>query len=135
MQASADAATGAAEPSAAGTREGGSASARAGERRGLALALALLGASLLVLPLLALRQPTAGQEVALLFPPGTGRDAALAALDPAVLRAVRAGGADNVLVVRPRRDLAWREVWGTGALAAFDPLAFGSCLVSWGVER
>lgn len=95
----------------------------------------MLAASLLVLPLLALRQPAAGEQVALIFPPGTQREAALAALDPAALRAVRGGAWDNLLVVRASRDMTWRELWDLGALAAFDPLAFGFCLDSKGAER
>ncbi len=98
--------------------------------RGILLAVALILLSALLLPLLAVRQPGPQAEVALVFAPGTGRDAALAAVASAEGRAVRAGAWPNVLVAVFPRRLAWSELWRRGALVALDPQAFGACLLS-----
>lgn len=90
-------------------------------------AWALLALSLLVMPALALRSPSAGEEIALLFPPGTAAQAAMAAVAAADGLAVRQGGAGNLLVARFARDLGWRGVWQLGALAALDPAVAGAC--------
>lgn len=103
------------------------ASRRKGRLRPLLPALGLLLASLLLLPALSLRTPAAGQEVALLFPPGTSAEAGLAAVAAADGLAVRAGGFDNLLVARFPSDLGWTALWRLGALAAIDPAVAGAC--------
>ncbi len=90
-------------------------------------ALLLLALSLLTLPLLSLRSPAAGQEVALLFPPGTTAAESLRAVAAAEGLAVRSGGFDNLMVARFPRDLGWSSVWELGALAALDPAVAGAC--------
>jgi hypothetical protein len=101
-----------------------------GVGRGLVVAAALLLASVLLVPLSAVRLPAAGAEVALVFAPGTARDAALGAVVAAGGQPVRAGALEPVLIVRFPQALGWREVWRLGAWAALDPLAFGGCLVA-----
>ncbi|MEX2629384.1 MAG: hypothetical protein WD341_05540 [Tistlia sp.] len=98
-----------------------------GKARALLPAAALLLSSLLAVPALALRQPSAGQEVALLFPPGTPAESALRAVAAADGLAVRAGGFDNLLVARFPHDLGWPAIWRLGALAALDPAFAGAC--------
>ena len=90
-------------------------------------ALLLLLASVLTLPLLSLRAPAAGQEVALLFPPGTTATESLRAVAAAEGLAVRAGGFDNLMIARFSQDLNWASVWDMGALAALDPAVAGAC--------
>lgn len=90
-------------------------------------ALGLLLASLLLLPALSLRTPAAGREVALLFPPGTSAEAGLRAVAAADGLAVRAGGFDNLLIVRFPNDLDWTSLWRLGALAGIDPAVAGAC--------
>lgn len=90
-----------------------------------AWALLLLG--LLVLPALALRTPAAGEDVALLFPPGTPAEQAMIAIAAADGLAVRQGGIEGLLVARFGRDLGWSDIWALGALAALDPAMAGAC--------
>jgi hypothetical protein len=95
--------------------------------RALLPAGALLLASLLALPALALRAPVAERDVALLFVPGTSVEEALQAVAAADGLAVRGGGFDNLLVARFPRDLDWTALWELGALAALDPAVAGAC--------
>lgn len=99
----------------------------AGGFRALVPALVLLFASLLVMPVLAVRTPAAGQEVALLFPPGTSSDAAIGAVASADGLLVRPGGFDNLLIARFPHALGWLALWRLGAMVALDPAVAGAC--------
>jgi len=99
---------------------------------GIGIAAALLLLSLLALPTLALRAPTANQEVAILFAPGTEHEEAFRAVIGAGGLSTREGGWPNVIVARFPEPLGWSGLWKMGALVALDPLAFGACFVSEG---
>ena len=90
-------------------------------------AWALLFLGLLTLPALTLRTPAAGEDIALLFPPGTSVEQAMIAVAAADGSAVRQGGIDSLLIARFGRDLGWPDLWALGALAALDPAVAGAC--------
>ncbi|SMF06805.1 hypothetical protein SAMN06265365_102313 [Tistlia consotensis] len=101
--------------------------AAAGGLRALLPALVLLLVSLLVMPALAVRLPSAGQEVALVFPPGTSSDAAIGAVASADGLLVRPGGFDNLMIARFPHALGWLALWRLGVVVALDPAVAGAC--------
>ena len=95
--------------------------------RPLAPALAMLAASLLLLPGLAIRLPEAGAQVALVFSPGIPREQAIQGLAGMDARIVRAGGFDNVLIAQFERPVAWAELSALGVILPLDPIVAGGC--------
>ncbi len=95
---------------------------------------AILGAALLsvasVMPLAWLQaRPRGFAEVAVIFPPWTGREQAFARVVAAGAPVVREGARDWILVVQGEDPGVIRRLYAAGAWAVIDPVAFGGCLV------
>jgi hypothetical protein len=98
--------------------------------QGVLPAMALLAGSLLLVLAMHLRLPKAGEQVAVVFPPGTSLVAAATALSAANARLVRPGGIDSIIVAEFAQDMSFAELIQRGMWFALDPEAIGGCLVS-----
>lgn len=93
-------------------------------------ALALLLAGAIFLTALSLRAPSSNGQFALFYSPGTTRTEAIAALAGLKARFVRPGQFDNILVAAFETPVSGADLRANGIWFAFDPLAFGGCLVA-----
>jgi len=96
--------------------------------RGLLPAAALLAACLIAVVIMHLRLPKAGEQLAVVFPPGTSLAQAAGILGAADARLVRSGGLDNIVVAEFTRDMSLAELVRGGMWLALDPQVAGGCL-------
>lgn len=106
------------------------AKANAESWHGFLPAMALLACSLLLVSAMHLRLPKAGEQVAVVFAPGTSLLHAAAVLSTADARLVRSGGFDSVIVAEFTRDMSFFELIRRGMWFALDSRGIGGCLVS-----
>jgi hypothetical protein len=74
-------------------------------------------------------RPRDDRQVAAIFAPWTGHEAAFFRAATAGGRVVREGVFDNILVVRAERPGLIDRLYAAGAWLVIDPVAFGGCLV------
>jgi hypothetical protein len=74
-------------------------------------------------------RPRDDRQVAAIFAPWAGHDAAFLRAATAGGRVVREGILDNILVVRAERPGLIGRLYAAGAWIVIDPVAFGGCLV------
>lgn len=92
-----------------------------------ALALILFGAAFLFA--LSLRAPSSDGQLALFYSPGISQTEAIGLLAGLKARLVRPGRFDNILVANFQEPVSSALLRAHGIWFAFDPLAFGGCLV------
>ena len=93
-------------------------------------AITLILLSVLMLGGLSVKTPAAGEQVAVVFPPGTPQVRAMAKLDGLGARVVRGGAFGNVVVAHFDTARSWADLRRVGAWIAIDPLAAGGCLLA-----
>lgn len=98
--------------------------------RGLVPALGLLAASLVLVVAMSLHLPKAGEQVAVVFPPGTSLLESAAVLAAVDARLVRAGGFDSIIVAEFSRDMSLADLRRRGIWFSLDPRAVGGCLAA-----
>jgi hypothetical protein len=92
---------------------------------GLILALAVVGPALAIRIGLQPRDPLSG--VAVVFPPWTTEESAIARATSAGASLVRLGGFSSVVVVRPDDPAYIERVFADGALLVLDPKVLAAC--------
>ncbi len=80
-------------------------------------------------PLLGLVEPLAGDQVAVVFPPGWGERDVLLASAEAGQNLVRFGALPNIGIVEFSSSADLEELRAVGAWFLLDPQALGGCLI------